>query len=204
MLAELDAALSSPGSMSFVRRRAPMLVSYPILYVPDTIGEEPFMVLLADIIFKAEASCQSQLMEAYEAKGGNVTAVEPVAPEAVSSSSIVDIDESEGALRRMRSMAEKPKVGEAPSNLMITERYLFQPEVFDQLARQASGAGVEIQPTDSLFALIESQDFHALSYAGRSYDCGNKIGYLEAIVAHALADGELGGKARETIKALLG
>lgn len=203
VLEELNAALPAPGSMSFVRQQAPLGLGHAILCARDVIGDEAFAVLLPDMIVEAEPSCLSQLMNAYQQTGGNVLAVEPVDPSQVSSFGIVDVEPGEDGLRRMRGMVEKPKPADAPSNLMITGRYLLQPEVFDHLSRQAPGAGGEIQLTDSLFALMKSQAFHALAYSGRSYDCGNKIGYLEAVVAHALADDEFGAEARETLKALL-
>lgn len=199
VLAELDAALPRPGSMSFVRQQAPLGLGHAILCARDVVGDEPFAVLLPDMIVAGKPSCLAQLMQAYEKTGGNVLAVEPVDPAQVSSFGIVDVEPGDAPLRRMRGMVEKPRPDEAPSNLMITGRYLLQPEVFEHLARQKPGAGGEIQLTDSLFALMESQDFHALAYKGRSYDCGNKLGYLEAVVAHAFADDELGADAQKLV-----
>ncbi|XBQ16882.1 MAG: UTP--glucose-1-phosphate uridylyltransferase GalU [Oceanicaulis sp.] len=199
LLAELDESLPKPGSMSFVRQQAPLGLGHAIWCARDVVGDEPFAVLLPDMIVDAAPSCLAQVMDAYNRVGGNIIAVEPVDPSEVSSFGIVDVAETEDRLKPLRGMVEKPKVDEAPSNLMITGRYVLQPEIFELLANQKPGAGGEIQLTDSLFSLMERQDFHALVYEGASFDCGSKLGYLEAVVHHALRDPEFGEGAEALI-----
>jgi UTP--glucose-1-phosphate uridylyltransferase len=201
VLAELDETRAKPGSMSFVRQQAPLGLGHAIWCARDVIGHEPFAILLPDMIVKGQPSCLSQLVSAYNTVGGNIIAVEPVDPSQTGSFGIVDVEPSDKALKPLKGMVEKPAPADAPSNLMITGRYLLQPEIFELLEQQKPGAGGEVQLTDSLFALMAKQDFHALAYDGCSYDCGNKIGYLEATLAHALADKEFGAEALNLLKA---
>ncbi len=203
VLAELEAGLPAPGSTSFVRQQAPLGLGHAIWCARDVIGDEPFAVLLPDMLVQARPSCLAQLMDVYNAKGGNVIAVEPVAEEDVSKFGIVDVEGSDGATRPLKGMVEKPSPADAPSNLMITGRYLLQPDIFALLEKQTPGAGGEIQLTDALRTLIETQTSHAVVYEGRSYDCGNKLGYLEAVLAYALNDDEWGAGARQVARSVL-
>lgn len=204
VLEELEATLPEPGSMSFVRQQAPKGLGHAIWCARDVIGDEPFAILLPDVIVKAEPSCLAQMISVYDKVGGNVIAVEEVPEARVSSYGVIDPMERDGAMVRMKGMVEKPSRETAPSNLAITGRYVLQPEIFGLLAEQGAGAGGEIQLTDAMARMMETQDFHAVVYDGKSYDCGSKIGYLEATVAHALADAENGAAARALLKAMLG
>ncbi len=203
VLNALDRELPSPGSMSFVRQQAPLGLGHAIWCARDVIGDEPFAVLLPDVLVQATPSCLAQMMAAYEKTSGNIIAVERVPEEAVSNFGVIAPAGPEGDLMKMTGMVEKPKREEAPSNLAITGRYILQPEIFALLASQATGAGGEIQLTDAMARLMKVQPFHALRYDGRSYDCGNKVGYLEASLAYALRDPEFGAQARATAAALL-
>jgi UTP--glucose-1-phosphate uridylyltransferase len=203
VLDELAATLPEPGSMSFVRQQAPKGLGHAIWCARDVIGDEPFAILLPDVIVRAEPSCLAQMINVYDKVGGNVIAVEEVPEDRVSSYGVIDPVERDGAMVRMKGMVEKPPRETAPSNLAITGRYVLQPEIFALLAEQGAGAGGEIQLTDAMAKMMESQDFHAVVYDGKSYDCGSKIGYLEATVAHALADGENGAAARELLSEML-
>jgi UTP--glucose-1-phosphate uridylyltransferase len=141
------------------------------------------------------------MADAYAKVGGNIIAVEPTdTPERYG---VIMPESRDGRLIKMKGMVEKPKREEAPSNLFISGRYILQPEIFALLERQGPGAGNEIQLTDSMAALMQSQPFHALEYDGATYDCGDKIGYLRASAAYALADAEHGANAAETLRALL-
>lgn len=200
VLAELEAAIPEPGSMSFVRQQAPMGLGHAIWCARDVIGDEPFAVLLPDVLVKAAPSCLAQMITAYEsAGGGNVIAVEEVAREDVNKYGIIDPEGGTDRVMRMKGMVEKPPVESAPSNLSITGRYILQPEIFGLLATQGRGAGNEIQLTDAMARLMEDQAFHAVKYDGRSYDCGDKIGYLKAIAAYAMMDSEWGDQARQAL-----
>lgn len=201
LLKELEGDLKAPGAMSFVRQQAPLGLGHAVWCARDVIGDEPFAVLLPDMLVKAAPSCLAQMAAVYEKVGGNVIAVE--ATEAPELYGVIDPESRDGRVIKMKGMVEKPKRELAPSNLFITGRYILQPEIFDLLSSQQAGAGGEIQLTDSMVRLMAEQPFHALEYDGRSYDCGDKLGYLRATATFALAHAELGGKARETLETAL-
>jgi UTP--glucose-1-phosphate uridylyltransferase len=201
LLEELEADLRPAGAMSFVRQQAPLGLGHAVWCARDIVGDEPFAVMLPDMIMMAKPSCLAQMATAYSQVGGNLIAVEPTdTPEQYG---VIDPESREGRLLKMKGMVEKPKRDAAPSNLFISGRYILQPEIFKLLASQQAGAGGEIQLTDAMARLMKIQPFHALEYEGATYDCGDKIGYLRAFVAHALADETLSAKAADTIRAEL-
>lgn len=204
-LDELAATIQPPGAMSFVRQQGALGLGHAVWCARDIVGDEPFAVMLPDMLMMAKPSCLAQMAEAYTQVGGNVIAVEPC--EDPSGYGVIDPESRpegfEGRLIRMKGMVEKPKREEAPSNLCISGRYILQPEIFDLLASQTPGAGGEIQLTDAMARLMGTQSFHALEYEGRTYDCGDKIGYLRANAAFALANREWGEKAAAALKAAL-
>jgi UTP--glucose-1-phosphate uridylyltransferase len=201
LLAELESGLRLPGSMSFVRQQAPQGLGHAVWCARDVIGDEPFAVLLPDMLVMAQPSCLAQMKAAYDKVGGNVIAVEPC--DDPSGYGVIDPESREGRLIKMKGMVEKPKREAAPSNLFITGRYILQPEIFDLLSSQGAGAGGEIQLTDAMVRLMANQSFHAVEYDGRSYDCGSKLGYLQATAAFALAHDELGDDAADVLRAAL-
>lgn len=203
MLDELLAELPKPGEMSFVRQMAPLGLGHAVWCARDIVGDEPFAVLLPDMVMHAQTSALAQAIEAYDQVGGNIVVVEPCPAGQAHQYGIVALDGQDGRLNRMTGMVEKPAKGTEPSNLFISGRYILQPEIFDLLASQEKGAGNEIQLTDSMLKLMGAQDFHALEYEGVTYDCGDKIGLLRANVAMALAHPELGAAARSAIEDLL-
>ena len=199
---EVEATNPAPGSMSFVRQQSALGLGHAVWCARDIIGNEPFAVLLPDVLVKAETSCLAQMMDAYNKVGGNIIAVDEVPRERVSSYGVIRPASGADAgaeLIRMDAMVEKPAVEDAPSNLKITGRYILQPEIMALLSGQKSGAGGEIQLTDSMATLMESQEFHALRYEGEDYDCGSKLGYFEAVLAYALDHDEIGDGARELV-----
>lgn len=199
----LNRTRATPGSMSFVRQQAPLGLGHAIWCARDIIGDEPFAILLPDVLVRSEPSCLAQMVAAYEDTGGNIIAVEQVAPEDVNKYGVIDPIERQGNRIRMRGMVEKPPLDKAPSNLAITGRYILQGSIFKYLEDQAAGAGGEIQLTDAMARLMQHQDFHAVEYEGTSYDCGDKLGYLRATLAFALNDPELGTAARKVAEAVL-
>ncbi len=205
ILEETVATVLPAGAASFVRQQKPLGLGHAVLCARDIVGDEPFAVLLPDVLVSAAPSCLAQMMQAYNKVGGNIIAVDEVPAERVSSYGVIAPadGETDGDLIRMKGMVEKPPVDQAPSRLKITGRYLLQPEVFDLLENQTPGAGGEIQLTDSMERLMSQQDFHALKFTGQDYDCGDKLLYLEAFVAMALANPKLGGAAREKIEEIL-
>lgn len=199
-LAEL---LPEAGTRSFVRQQSPLGLGHAVWCARDIIGDEPFAVLLPDVLVQAETSCLAQMVAAYQSVGGNVIAVDPVPPDRVSSYGVIAHGPRDGALMPLTGMVEKPARDEAPSSLKITGRYILQPQIFDLLANQQRGAGGEIQLTDAMLRLMQTQQFHAFEFAGREFDCGSRLGYAEAYVAYALADPELGPDVRGVLEALL-
>jgi len=197
-LAEAQMSVRAAGSMSFVRQQAALGLGHAVWCARDIVGDEPFAVLLPDMLMMAKPSCLAQMVAAYEKTGGNLIAVEPC--EDPSQYGVIDPESRDGRLIKMKGMVEKPRREAAPSNLFISGRYILQPEIFGLLASQGAGAGGEIQLTDSMARLMAEQPFHALEYEGRSYDCGSKIGYLQATAAYALADPDLGGEAAKTLR----
>jgi UTP--glucose-1-phosphate uridylyltransferase len=204
ILAQLRAELPKPGEMSFVRQMAPLGLGHAVWCAREIIGDEPFAVMLPDVIIDAERSALGQLVDAYhKVGGGNLVGVEEVPEADTHKYGIVAPSKIEGRLATMSGMVEKPAKGTAPSNWSIAGRYILQPEIFGLLAAQEKGAGNEIQLTDSMATLLTQQAFHAYMYEGVTHDCGDKIGLLRANVALALKRPDLGDAARAAITALL-
>jgi UTP--glucose-1-phosphate uridylyltransferase len=182
---------------------APLGLGHAVWCARDIVGDEPFAVMLPDMLMVADPPALKQAVAAYEQTGGNVIVVEPAPEGETDKYGIVALDGRDGRLNRMTGMIEKPPLGTEPSNLFISGRYILQPEIFAILETQPRGAGGEIQLTDGLASLMTSQAFHALEYEGTTYDCGDKLGLLRANVAFALKHPTLGAAARDAIKALL-
>ena len=191
------------GQMSFIRQMAPLGLGHAVWCARDVIGDEPFAVMLPDMLMAAKTPALAQAVAAHEQTGGNIIVVEPAPAGETHKYGIVALEGQDGRLNRMTGMVEKPPLGTEPSNLFISGRYVLSPEIFHILETQPRGAGGEIQLTDAMATLMTRQPFHALEYEGTTYDCGDKIGLLRANIAFALAHGELGGAARAAIEALL-
>ncbi|HEY3813520.1 MAG TPA: UTP--glucose-1-phosphate uridylyltransferase GalU [Caulobacteraceae bacterium] len=203
VLSELTAELPKAGEMSFVRQMAPLGLGHAVWCARQIIGDEPFAVLLPDVIVEAETPCLKQLTDAYDATSANVIAVEAVPESEAHKYGIIVPGERNGRLIEIKGMVEKPKPGTAPSNLSIAGRYVLNPEIFQALAAHEKGAGGEIQLTDAMARLMATQPFQACEYEGETYDCGDKIGLLRANVALALKRPDLGEAARAALKPLL-
>ena len=171
----------------------------------ELVGNEPFALLLPDVLVKHERSCLAQMIDAAQGLDrANVIAVEEVPMERISSYGVVGVGETQGKMFKVTDMVEKPPREKAPSNLIITGRYILQPEIFELLATQTGGAGGEIQITDSMITLSKTQAFHAVKFDGRSFDCGSKVGFLAANVAYALDRPDIAPALRAEIKRLMG
>ncbi len=204
ILKQLRDELPRPGEMSFVRQMAPLGLGHAVWCARDIIGDEPFAVMLPDVIVDADPSALGQLIEVYDkVGGGNVIGVEEVPASETHKYGIVAPGEVNGRLATMTGMVEKPAQGTAPSNWSIAGRYILQPEIFELLASQEKGAGNEIQLTDSMAKLMTQQPFHAYVYEGVTHDCGDKIGLLRANVTLALKRPDLGAAARAAVEAAL-
>jgi UTP--glucose-1-phosphate uridylyltransferase len=202
-LALLEAARPQAGQTSFTRQQAPLGLGHAVWCAREIIGREPFALLLPDVLIKAERGCLSQMMDVYAARGGNVIAVEPVPEGQTHQYGVVNIGDGGDRVYEVKGLVEKPLRGTAPSNLIITGRYLLQPEIFDLLETQEAGAGGEIQLTDAMLQLLQRQPMSALEFEGRTYDCGSKIGFLMANLAYAATNPELGEEFRKAAKEYL-
>ena len=203
LLAEMDAELGKPGEMSFVRQMQPLGLGHAVWCARDLIGDEPFAVMLPDMLMAANPPALAQAVSAYEKTGGNIVVVEPAPEGEAHKYGIVALEGRDGRMGRMTGMVEKPAPGTEPSNLFISGRYILQPEIFAALSAHETGAGGEIQLTDAMAKLMQTQAFHALEYDGVTYDCGDKLGLLRANVAYALARPDLGDAARAMLKGML-
>ncbi|MBY0323106.1 MAG: UTP--glucose-1-phosphate uridylyltransferase GalU [Reyranella sp.] len=180
-----DAAIK-PGNAVFTRQQRPLGLGHAVWCARDWIGREPFAVLLPDELTIDSPSCTAQLVAAHDRTGGNVVAVMDVPREQTKSYGIAAVKAAKDGLQEITGLVEKPKPEAAPSTLAIIGRYVLVPEVFDHLDKHETGAGGEIQLTDAMAKMIGNKPFHALTYAGQRYDCGSRLGFLEANVAVAL------------------
>jgi UTP--glucose-1-phosphate uridylyltransferase len=203
ILDELLADLPRPGEISYVRQMQPSGLGHAVWCAREIIGDEPFAVLLPDMIMDATPAATAQAIAAHEQTGGaNIIVVEPCPPGMAHQYGIVALDGQDGRLNRMTGMVEKPAPGTEPSNLFISGRYVLSPEIFKVLETVERGAGGEIQLTDAMARLMADQPFYALEYDGTTYDCGDKIGWLRANVALALKRPDLGEAARTALAPL--
>ena len=198
--------LPTAGQTSFTRQQAPLGLGHAVWCARDIVGNEPFALLLPDMLHHGSAPCLADMIAAYEKHGGNLVAVAPVPEDQTHQYGIVGVKDASAKVSAISAMVEKPKQGTAPSNLHITGRYVLQPEIFDLLEKQEGGAGGEIQLTDSMLTLMKApgQPFHAVRFDGAIYDCGSKIGFLTANVALALERDDLSAEFRNEIARLLG
>lgn len=201
-LENLRKELPEAGTVHFTRQQAPLGLGHAVWCARHLVGDEPFALLLPDVIIKAEKGCLAQMMDVYNEHGGNVIAVEPVPEDETHQYGVVEI-EGEGSVFDVTGMVEKPPKGSAPSNLIITGRYILQPSIFKLLESTEKGAGGEIQVTDAMKTLMAKEGFKGLKFDGRTYDCGSKIGFLSAQLAFALDRPDLGPQLREVAKELL-
>ena len=199
-LASVRDAMPAPGRLSFTRQAEPLGLGHAVWCAKAFVAGEPFAVLLPDDLILAAPGCLAQMMDAYAEVGGNIAAVEDVPREQTNRYGILDIVEDDGRLARARGLVEKPDPADAPSTLSIIGRYILEPTVMDHLDKQETGAGGEIQLTDAMAATLDSTSFHGLRFSGRRFDCGSKLGFVEANVAFALDRDDL----VDEVRAMLG
>ena len=197
--------LPDPGSTSFTRQQEPLGLGHAVWCARELIGHEPFALLLPDVLVQHERGCLAQMIDAAREVGerANIVAVEEVPPERVDQYGVVGVGARKGKMFSITGMVEKPSRERAPSNLILTGRYILQPEILDLLAKQDRGTGGEIQLTDAMIALARTQPFYGLKFDGRSFDCGSKIGFLAANVSYALARPDIAPGFRAEIKKIL-
>jgi UTP--glucose-1-phosphate uridylyltransferase len=192
-----------PGQIAYTRQQFPLGLGHAVWCARQLVGDEPFAVLLADDLIMAETPCLKQMIEAQARTGGNLVAVEEVPREHTNRYGILDVAKDDGILVAAKGLVEKPDPAKAPSRLSIIGRYILQPQVFAELEHIGKGAGGEIQLTDALARLIAlKQSFHGMRFEGRRFDCGDKIGFLEANVAFALKRPDLGPALRRILKTI--
>lgn len=189
-----------PGAVTTVRQQEPLGLGHAIWCARAFIGDDPFAILLPDDLVLADVPCTKQLADAYAETGGCVVAVTEVPREHTSRYGILAIGHDDGRLVEVRGLVEKPKPEDAPSNLSIIGRYVLRPEVVEYLARMERGAGGEVQLTDAMAKLIGKVPFHGLRYEGRRFDCGDKVGFLEAQIAFALKRPDMAPAVRAFLK----
>ncbi len=185
-LSVLEPTRLGPGNCAYVRQQEPMGLGHAIWCARDIVGNEPFAIFLPDEFMHGSPGCMAQMVDAYHRLGGNIISVLEVPNDKVSSYGVIAPGKSDGAVTEVLGLVEKPEAEDAPSNLIISGRYILQPELMQVLAGQAKGAGGEIQLTDAMAQMIGQQPFHAVTFDGKRYDCGSKVGYIEANLAVAL------------------
>jgi UTP--glucose-1-phosphate uridylyltransferase len=205
-LEHLTHDLPGPGSTSFTRQQEPLGLGHAVWCARELIGHEPFALLLPDVLVQHERGCLAQMMDALRELPGqtNIVAVEEVLRERIDQYGVVGVGDRKGKMFVITSMVEKPPADLAPSNLILTGRYILQPEILDLLGKQERGTGGEIQLTDAMIQLARTQPFYGLQFDGRSFDCGSKIGFLAANVSYALARDDIAPGFRAEIKKILG
>jgi len=201
LLDKLDAMKLEASASSFTRQQAARGLGHAIWCARDLVGDDPFAVMLPDMIMEGDPPCLVGMVQAHADVGGNMISVEEVPREDVSKYGIINPGADKGDLIEMRGMVEKPALEDAPSNYMISGRYILEPEIMSLLEAQSPGAGGEIQLTDSMATLMERRPFHAYKFTGITYDTGSPLGYLEAFAALALKQDESGSRA--VLEALL-
>jgi UTP--glucose-1-phosphate uridylyltransferase len=202
-LAAIEKWLPPPGHLASVRQQRPLGLGHAVLCAKRLVGNEPFAVILPDDLVLSETPCLKQMIEIYNEIGGNLVAVVDVPREQTKRYGILDVESDDGRLASVRGLVEKPSPETAPSTLSIIGRYILQPEVFAEIENTPRGAGGEIQLTDGMVRLIGRQPFHGLRYEGHRYDCGDKIGFLEANIAFGLARDDVGPQLRQILTTLL-
>jgi UTP--glucose-1-phosphate uridylyltransferase len=195
-LSVLDPTRLGPGNCAYVRQQEPLGLGHAIWCARDIVGDEPFAIFLPDEFMHGSPGCMKQMVDAYHRLGGNMISVLEVPHEKVSSYGVIAPGSSDGPVTEVLGLVEKPKAEDAPSNLIISGRYILQPEVMRVLENQEKGAGGEIQLTDAMAQMIGKQAFHAVTFDGKRYDCGSKVGYIEANLAVALERPDMADEVR--------
>jgi UTP--glucose-1-phosphate uridylyltransferase len=200
----LEEDLPGAGQTSFTRQQEPLGLGHAVWCARDIVGNEPFALLLPDMVMHARPGCLKQMIDVYNARGGgNVIAVEEVPHEQVHRYGVVGARNWKDNSFSIDRMVEKPKRAAAPSNLIISGRYILQPDIFAEIEKQEPGAGGEIQITDAMIRLMAQQPFWGVKYKGTTYDCGDKIGFLSANVAFALERDDLSAGFKAALKKII-
>ncbi|HVN43879.1 MAG TPA: UTP--glucose-1-phosphate uridylyltransferase GalU [Steroidobacteraceae bacterium] len=202
LLNQLRSVLPSYASCIYIRQPAPLGLGHAVLCAQPAVGAEPFFVHLADDLIRSDVACLAQMARVYEAKRASILAVESVPRADTDKYGIVAVEADRSVTSRVRSIVEKPKPAVAPSNLAVVGRYVLAPAIFEHLERIGQGAGGEIQLTDGIASLMREEAVYAYRFEGKRYDCGSKLGYLQATVEYALGHAALGRDFRRYLQGL--
>jgi UTP--glucose-1-phosphate uridylyltransferase len=202
LVKQLRSVLPAYASCIYIRQPAPLGLGHAVLCAQPAVGAEPFFVHLADDLIRSEVSCLAQMAGVYEAKRASVLGVQAVPRADTEKYGIVAVEADKVVTSRVRSIVEKPKPAVAPSNLAVVGRYVLAPAIFEHLERVGRGAGGEIQLTDGIASLMREEAVYAYRFTGRRYDCGSKLGYLQATVEYALSHAQLGRRFRKYLQGL--
>src|SRR5215469_9752285 len=202
LLTQIRSVLPSYASCIYIRQPAPLGLGHAVLCAQPAVGAEPFFVHLADDLIKSEVACLRQMADVYEAKRASVLGVQVVPKTDTDKYGIVAVDADKSSTSRVNSIIEKPKPADAPSTLAVVGRYVLSPAIFGHLEKIGQGAGGEIQLTDGIAALMKEEAVYAYRFAGKRYDCGSKLGYLQATVEYALGHAALGREFRKYLQGL--
>jgi len=203
LLKTLKDIVPSYASCIYIRQPSPLGLGHAVLCARPVVGDEPFFIHLADDLIDAEIPCLEQMAGVFAERQSSVLGVETVPPIETDKYGIVATEERNGRMSRVRQIVEKPRPQNAPSNLAVVGRYLLTPKIFDKLEHTGRGAGGEIQLTDAIADLLADESVYAFEFAGRRYDCGSKLGYLQATVEYALKHDSLGTSFRRYLEQLL-
>lgn len=202
-LKALRAVVPGAGQVAYTRQQEPLGLGHAVWCARNLVGDEPFAVLLADDLILSEKPCLQQMVEAASETKGNMVAVMDVPLEHTARYGILDVGSDDGRLAEVRGLVEKPEPAAAPSTLSVIGRYLLMPEVFDHLGRKEPGAGGEIQLTDAMAKMIGGSAFHGLRFEGTRFDCGDKLGFLQATIAFGLNRGDLRDGLRDYLSTIV-
>ena len=200
-LETLTQVLPQEGDIAYTRQQSPLGLGHAVWCARNLVGDEPFAVLLADDLIKAQTPCLKQMVDAYDDTGGNMVAVMDVPREETRRYGVLETGATQGKLTEVKGLVEKPEPAAAPSTLCVIGRYILQPGVFDSLSQRKPGAGGEIQLTDAMAEQIGHAPFFGLAFDGERYDCGDKLGFLKATIAFALDRDDLGPGLRRFLEA---
>ncbi len=200
LLAKLRPTNIAAGKLKTTYQNEPLGLGHAVWCAKELVGREPFAIILPDVVIATKTkSCLAQMVDAYNKVGGNMIALNEVPKSETNKYGIIAPGNIDKNIYEIKGMVEKPKPEKAPSNLSITGRYILQPEVFDYLDTFETGAGGEIQLTDAMAKLIGTQPFNGIVFEGKDYDCGSRLGFIEANIAYGLADPEISDDVRKIL-----
>ena len=200
LLNQIRSVLPSYAACIYIRQPEPLGLGHAVLCAQPAIGSEPFFVHLADDLIRSDVACLKQMADVYSAKRSSVLGCEVVPHKDTERYGIVEVEAEKSLTSRIRSIVEKPKPAEAPSNLAVVGRYVLTPAIFEHLERIGKGSGGEIQLTDGIAALMGEEAVYSHQFTGKRYDCGSKLGYLQATVEYALGHPQLGKEFAKYLK----